>query len=429
LDRLFVCGQRRLKGEVDCHGSKNAALAVLAAGVCVPGKCRIENVPPTADICAMVEIIKALGGSVWLSPDGTLVMNATNIRTHRTPEHLVRMMRGSFYMAGALLGRFRRAEVSLPGGCTIGARPVNFHISGFRSLGADCRIVHGSMVASASRLRGAKIYLDPRWSSVGATINIMMAALGATGTTTIENASRDPDVTTCAEFLGGAGALIEGVGTSSITIHGGSELTDTTFRVPGDRIEAGTFLAAAAATGGDVTVKGLDPRHLDRVLDVLEMSGMEIDTYESAVRLRACRRPRAFEVVTAPYPGFPTDLQPPFIALASIAEGKSVIEEAIFEARLTYTGELLRMGADIRAVDCAAIVSGARRLSGARVKAHDLRAGAALVVAGLAADGETEVEGVDAVDRGYVGLESKLAKLGATVARVDGARRAALRTA
>jgi len=429
LGKLFICGQRRLKGRVVCDGSKNAALAVLAAAVAVPGKCRIEKIPLVSDILVMIEIIKELGASAEVTPDGTLIMDATSLRTCRAPEHLVRMMRGSFYMAGALLGRFRRAEVSLPGGCTIGARPVNFHIAGFRALGADVKVVHGAMVASAGRLRGTRVFLDPRWSSVGATVNILMAAVRAKGTTVIENASRDPDATSCADFLIMAGADIEGIGTSTLTVRGVEELHGVDFRIPGDRIEAGTYLVAGGITGGDVTVEDVDANHLDRVLCALEDAGMELDTYPNAIRIRACRRPRAFEVATAPYPGFPTDLQPPFCALASIAEGKSVLEEAIFEARLTYTGELLRMGADVRTVDCMAIVTGVRRLSGARVKVPDLRAGAALVLAGLAADGETEVEGTESVDRGYVDMEGKLARLGATVARVDSARRASLRTA
>jgi len=429
LDRLFICGQRRLKGTIAASGSKNAALAVIAAALTVEGKCEISNVPAATDIFVLVDILKATGASVWLSPSGTLTVDATGPLTPKAPEQLVRMMRGSFYVAGALLGRMHRAEVALPGGCTIGARPVDFHIAGFRTLGANVRLVHGTMMASASRLRGARVYLDPRWCSVGATINITMAAVRARGTTIIENASRDPDAVACAEFLMQAGADIEGVGTSTVTVHGVDGLKGTNFRIPGDRIEAGTFMAAGAITGGDVTVEGVDAAHMERVLEVLDRMGLDVDAYDDRVRVRACRRPRPIDLSTAPYPGFPTDLQPPFVALCSIAEGKSVLEEAIFEARLTYTGELLRMGADIRSVDSTAIVTGVKNLSGARVKAPDLRAGAALILAGLAAEGETEIEGIECVDRGYVDIEHKLAKLGATITRVDIAQRARLKTA
>jgi UDP-N-acetylglucosamine 1-carboxyvinyltransferase len=429
LERLFICGQRRLRGTVKCSGSKNAALAVVAAALSVAGKCEISNVPSTTDILVLVEILKSLGASVWLSPDATLTVDATHIESQRAPEHLVRMMRGSFYVAGALLGRFHRAEVALPGGCTIGARPVDYHMAGFRALGASVRLVHGMMKASTSRLRATRIYLDPRYCSVGATNNIMMAAVFARGTSVIENASRDPDVVACATFLNQAGAAIEGVGTSTLTINGVEGLNGTKFRVPGDRIEAGTFLMAGAITGGDVTVDDVSPGDMERVLATLDDMGMEIDTHDDKIRLRACRRPRPVETITAPHPGFPTDLQPPLVALAAIAEGKSILEEAIFEARLTYTGELLRMGADIRNVDASAVVTGVKRLSGARVKAPDLRAGAALIVAGLAAEGETAIEGLECVDRGYVDIESKLAALGATVARVDASQRARLRSA
>lgn len=429
MERLFICGQRRLKGTITASGSKNAALAVVASTLTVEGKCEIHNVPATTDIFVLVDILKSTGASVWLSPTGTLTVDATGPLTPKAPEHLVRMMRGSFYVAGALLGRAHRAEVALPGGCTIGARPVDFHIAGFRALGANVKLVHGTMMASASRLRGAKMYLDPRWCSVGATINIMMAAVRAKGVTVIENASRDPDALACAQFLNQAGAIIDGVGTSTITIEGVDTLHGTTFHVPGDRIETGTFLIAGAMTGGDVTVQGIDSSHIERVLDVLDDMGLEVDAYDNQVRVRACRRPRPVEVSTAPYPGFPTDLQPPLVSLCSIAEGKSFLEEAIFEARLTYTGELLRMGADIRNVDSKAIVTGVKRLSGARVKAPDLRAGAALICAALAADGETEIEGIDCVDRGYVDIERKLTDLGATIARVDGTQRTRLRTA
>jgi len=303
----------------------------------------------------------------------------------------------------------------------IGSRPVDLHIRGFQAMGADVRIAHGEMIARAIRLHGGHVELDRQFCSVGATINILLAAVLARGETTVDFASRDPDVVQCAEFLVRAGAHIEGIGTHHLRIQGTDQLGDVRYAVAGDRIEAGTFLIAAAMTGGDVTVDGFCPDHLERVLGKLEEAGMDIDVRPNvSVRLRARRRPRAVDLETAPYPGFPTDLQPPMVAMASIADGKSFLHEAIFEGRLSYVDELIRMGAKIRSLDGrTAIVTGTDRLSGARVVASDLRAGAALVLAGLVAEGETEIEGVESIDRGYVRLEEKLRRLGANISRFD----------
>ncbi len=420
MQRFYIRGGRRLKGRISCHGGKNAALAVMAASLAVEGKSEIRNVPHTHDIYTMLSIMQHLGAEVELSPDGVLTVDAARLSGYNAPYDLVRRMRGSFHVAGALLGRFGRANVALPGGCVIGSRPVDLHIRGFQAMGADVRIAHGEMIARAIRLHGGHVELDRKFCSVGATINILLAAVLARGETTIDFASRDPDVVQCAEFLRAAGAEIDGLGTHHLRIRGVDRLHGVRYTISGDRIEAGTFLIAAAMTGGDVTVDNFNPEHLARVLDKLDEAGMDITVGEDSVRLRARRRPLPVDLETAPYPGFPTDLQPPMVAMASIAEGKSFLHETIFEGRLTYIDELTRMGAQIRSLDGrTAIITGVKRLSGARVVATDLRAGAALVLAGLVAEGETEVEGVENIDRGYVRLEEKLRKLGANISRID----------
>lgn len=418
MDKLLVSGPCRLEGSVRASGSKNASLGVLAATLLVEGVSTVRNVPRTIDVLTMLDIIRSLGVAVDFSDDGTVTVDATEITSYCPPYHMVRRLRGSFHLAGPLLARLGRVDIGLPGGCTIGPRPVDFHQNGFRDLGADVRQAHGMMLARAKRLQGTRVYLDPRYASVGTTLNLMMAAVLAKGTTTLENASRDPDVVETAMLLRNAGAQIDGLGTSTMVIDGVDALRgEAEYRVGGDRIEAGTYLVGAAVTQGDVTVTDVEPSRLERVIERFLDAGLDVHVGPDQIRVIANRRPKAIDLVTAPYPGFPTDLQPPFAAMASVAEGKSIFEEAIFDGRLTYMDELRRMNAEIKRVRNIAVIQGVPQLSSAPVRAPDLRAGAALIVAGLNAEGTTEITGVESVDRGYESIEAKLCSLGADVRR------------
>jgi UDP-N-acetylglucosamine 1-carboxyvinyltransferase len=420
--KIVVHGGSPLQGEVKASGSKNGTLPLLAAAMLIEGETILENVPIIQDVLTMVEMIEALGAKCkWLAP-GTLRIDATSLAKSVAPYELVRRMRGSFYVAGALLARFGEAEVPLPGGCVIGSRPVDYHLMGFRALGADIHEDHGIMHASADRLRGARVYLDPRYRSVGATINIMLAACVAEGTTIIENASREPEVVACEEFLSSAGAKIQGIGAATLVIDGIKRLHGARCRAIPDRMEAGTYLIAGALTGGDFTVTDVRPDHMHAVIEKLQEAGFVIHNHGTALRVVGGRRPRAIDVTTAPYPGFPTDLQPNFGVVASVADGTSVIEETIFESRYNYADELARMGANIRVVGRAAIVRGVETLFGAPVEATDIRAGSALVLAGLIADGVTEIDGADFLDRGYEDIVTKLAGAGARIELVGRAR-------
>ncbi|HCA47708.1 MAG TPA: UDP-N-acetylglucosamine 1-carboxyvinyltransferase, partial [Armatimonadetes bacterium] len=327
----------------------------------------------------------------------------------------VRRMRGSFYVAGPLLTRFGEAQVPLPGGCVIGSRPVDFHVRGFKALGAKVDEKYGVMHAKADRLVGTRIDMDPRLRSVGATVNLMLAATMAQGTTIIENASREPEVVDCQQFLAACGARIDGIGTTTLRITGVERLTGTEWSAIPDRMEAGTFLIAGALTRGDVTVTPAEPERLRIVTDMLVQAGCDVSISENAVRLRMDKRPEAVDVMTAPYPGYPTDLQPNTGVLMSVAKGTSVIEETIFDARFNYVDELLRMGADVRVMEGAAIFKGVPQLFGAPVVATDIRAGAALILAGLCAEGATEISGASLVDRGYEDITGKLKGLGAQI--------------
>lgn len=425
LSTIVIEGGVPLRGEVRAGGSKNGTLPLLAAALMVEGETVLENVPLIEDVCTMLEMLKALGARwEWLGP-GVLRIDGSGVNRTVAPYDLVRRMRGSFYVAGALLARFREAEVPLPGGCVIGSRPVDFHLAGFRALGAEISEEHGVMRGRASRLRGARIFLDPRYRSVGATINIMLAATLAEGTTVIENASREPEVVSCQEFLSRCGAKIRGIGAATVAIEGVEKLRPARYRAIPDRMEAGTYLLAGALTGGDVTVTCVRPDHMHAVLEKLAEAGYVVHNYGDALRVAGGKRPRAIDVTTAPYPGFPTDLQPNFGVLAAVAQGTSVIEETIFESRFNYADELARMGANIRVVGRAAIIRGVSKLFGAPVEATDIRAGSALVLAGLIAEGRTEVAGAEFLDRGYEALVDKLAALGGSIARFrDGAAEA-----
>jgi UDP-N-acetylglucosamine 1-carboxyvinyltransferase len=412
-----------LRGEVQLSGSKNASLAILASTLLVTrGQSVLHNVPHIADVDIMCEMLAALGAEVERH-DHTVSVNAENLTTHVAPDRLVRKMRASFYVAAPLLARLQKAEVPLPGGCVLGARPINYHVEAFQKMGANISVVHGAMNAEAHYWRGANIYLEPKNSSVGATVNIMMAACLAHGTTTIENAAREPEVVNLAEFLNKTGAQIHGAGTATITIEGVKDLQGAEHSIDFDRIEAGTYLAAAAITGGDITVHGLTPAHLPIYLDKLREAGLNVTNSDDAstqqpwIRVQRGTELCATDVTTAPFPGFATDLQPLFVTLMCLAHGRSAIEENLYDGRFNFVPELMRMGAQVALADNTAIVRGVPHLSGAEVQASDLRAGAALVLAGLAAEGRTEVTNVHLVDRGYEEIEDKLKGLGAQITR------------
>ncbi|MEA3400193.1 MAG: UDP-N-acetylglucosamine 1-carboxyvinyltransferase [Armatimonadota bacterium] len=412
---IRIAGGTPLAGTVAVSGSKNGSLPLLAAALLCDGEVVLHNIPSIRDIRTMIEMLRALGATVRFRDDGGLVIDSSSLSSVSAPYELVRRMRGSFYVAGPLLARFGEARVPLPGGCVIGTRPVDFHIRGFKALGAEVDVEAGVMHGRADRLRDARIYMDPRLRSVGATVNLMMAASLAEGTTVIENASREPEVVNCQRFLSACGAQIEGMGTTTLRITGVERLSGTEWTAISDRMEAGTFLIAGALTGGEVTVQPVEPEHLGIVLEVLEQAGCEVVVNERSVTIRMDGRPTPVDVMTAPYPGYPTDLQPNTGVLMSIAQGASVIEETIFDARFNYVDELLRMGADVRVMEGAAIFKGVPQLFGAPVEATDIRAGAALILAGLCAEGETEISGGALVDRGYEDITGKLSLLGARI--------------
>ncbi len=414
MEKLIIAGGRRLRGAVKVAGGKNSSLAVIAAAALAADVSTLDNVPLCRDVTTLVEILEALGARITFA-DGRMTIDARGLSRHVAPYDLCRSMRASFYTVGVLLGRMGRAEVPLPGGCSIGARPVDFHLRGFAALGAKVTTEHGYVKASVRRLRGSAFYV-PR-ISVGTTINLMMAASMARGTTVLQNAAREPEVVDTAVFLNLMGARIKGAGTDSITIEGVTRLHGATYMIIPDRLEAGTYLLAGSASGGDVLVEGMIPEHLAALLTKLEEAGVDVVRDTDGVRVRAGSELRVVDVDTAPYPGFATDLHPPMVALMALARGTSKIRETIFEARFGYTDELRRMGADIKVEGDSVHVTGVARLSGAPVEALDLRGGAAMVVAALAADGETEISRVENLDRGYEGLESKLTLLGARVMR------------
>jgi UDP-N-acetylglucosamine 1-carboxyvinyltransferase len=422
-ERIVIMGGVPLRGEVQLSGSKNASLAILASTLLVTkGQSVLHNVPHIADVDIMCEMLAALGAEVERH-DHTVSVNAENLTTHVAPDRLVRKMRASFYVAAPLLARLQKAEVPLPGGCVLGARPINYHVEAFQKMGANISVVHGAMNAEAHYWRGANIYLEPKNSSVGATVNIMMAACLAQGTTTIENAAREPEVVNLAEFLNKTGAQIQGAGTATISIEGVKDLQGAEHSIDFDRIEAGTYLAAAAITDGDITVHGLTPSHLPIYLDKLREAGLNVTNSDDAstqqpwIRVQRGTELCATDVTTAPFPGFATDLQPLFVTLMCLAQGRSAIEENLYDGRFNFVPELMRMGAQVALADNTAIVRGVPHLSGAEVQASDLRAGAALVLAGLAAEGRTDLTNVHLVDRGYEQIEDKLRGLGAQISR------------
>ncbi|MGR4065057.1 MAG: UDP-N-acetylglucosamine 1-carboxyvinyltransferase [Vulcanimicrobiaceae bacterium] len=424
LDRLEttlrVRGGARLEGSVATHGAKNAALPIMAASLLAKGKVTLHRVPRITDVSVMWSLLEALGARVRYEGDNTVTIDSSNVATARAPYTLVRKLNASFDIVGPLLGRFGLAEVPLPGGCILGTRATDMHEQAFVALGCEVRNAHGYLIAESKhkRLQGASI--DFRMPSVGATKNALLASVVADGTTTLHNVAMEPEVTDLANFLVAMGAKIAGVGNDTMTIEGVDELRGVEYEIIPDRIVAGTILLAGAVTRGDVTVTQCNPEHLRVMLEKLEECGVETTTGADWARVRAASIKGGTEILTAPYPGFPTDLQPPMLAFFCTCPGTSVIEESIFNARFSYVNELARMGADVKVASNAAIVKGVDTLSGAPVEAPDIRAGAALVLAGLGAAGETEIIGLEYIDRGHERLEETLSDLGAQVQRSSG---------
>lgn len=417
MEQYVIKGGNPLYGEVEIGGAKNAALAILAAAIMTDETVTIDNLPNVRDINVLLQAIQEIGAKVERVDVHKVKINGSFIREVSVDNEFIRKIRASYYLIGALLGKYRHAEVALPGGCDIGSRPIDLHIKGFRSMGATVEIEHGLVVAKADRLVGTHIYLDK--VSVGATINIMMAAAMAEGKTVIENAAKEPHVVDVANFLNSMGANIRGAGTDVIRIVGVEKLHKTEYSVIPDQIEAGTFMFAVAATGGDVLVKDVIPKHLEATTAKLLEVGCKVEEFDDAVRVISDGKLNHTQVTTLPYPGFPTDMQPQMAVLLGIAEGTSTVTESIFENRFKYVDELTRMGATIKVESNIAIITGVNKYSGARVNAPDLRAGAALVIAGLEADGITVVDDIYYIERGYEEFEKKLSKIGAQIEKVS----------
>ena len=417
MEQYVIKGKQPLRGEVEIGGAKNAALAILAAATMADESVLIENIPNVQDVNVLLEAIREIGAGADRLDDHSVRINGASITDYRVDHEYIKKIRASYYLLGALLGKYKKAEVALPGGCAIGARPIDLHIKGFRALGADVVIEHGLIKANAEKLTGTHIYLDK--VSVGATINIMMAAVMASGKTLIENAAKEPHVVDVANFLGSMGANIRGAGTDVIRIVGVEKLHASEYTVIPDQIEAGTFMFAAAATNGEVTVKNVIPKHLEATSAKLHDVGCTIHEYDDAVRVVASGKLKHTQITTLPYPGFPTDMQPQMTVLLGMADGTSTVTESIFENRFKYVDELNRMGAEIKVESNIAIISGVGGYTGAVVSAPDLRAGAALVIAGLAAEGITVVDDVHYIERGYERFDEKLRGLGAVIEKVS----------
>ena len=418
MRRMAIIGGTPLNGRVAISGSKNTALPILAATILLHGDITLKNIPFLNDVITMIRVLRSLGIRAEYFEPNTVRIVVDDTVKHVAPYELVTKMRATFFIIGPILARNGMAKVPLPGGCAIGSRPVNIHLKGLEQLGAEIRVEHGVVIAHAKQLRGARIYLD--FPSVGATETLIMAASLAEGTTIIENAAKEPEIGDLGSFLNQAGAKISGAGMETVVIEGVPNLHGVNYSVIPDRIEAGTFMIAAALTKGDVTIAPIIPSHIEAIVQKLRESGVHVDLGSDQVRVSTNGVVRSIDAKTMPFPGFPTDMQPQLIALMTKAAGTSIITETIFEHRTMHINELRRMGANIRIEDRSAVITGVPRLSGAPVRASDLRAGAALVVAGLAADGETLVEDMERqIDRGYEKFCEKLCGIGARVTVVD----------
>lgn len=417
MEKLVINGGRVLKGSVDINGAKNSAVAILPAAIMSSeGKCVIDNVPDIEDVHCLERILTSLGCTVNKLDNNTLEIDATDVTRVEACTSDVRRMRASYYFIGALLSRFKKARVELPGGCPIGVRPIDQHIKGFEALGAKVTIEHGAVTVEAEKLQGANIFFDV--VTVGATINVMIAATLAEGTTILENVAKEPHVVDVANFLNSMGADIKGAGTDVIRIKGVEKLTGCNYSVIPDQIEAGTFMIAAVATKGDVTIKNIIPKHLEPIAAKLTEMGAIVEEGDDSVRVYVDGDLKGVNVKTAPYPGFPTDVQQPMSALLSVVPGKSLIAESIWESRHKHIDELKKMGATIKVEGRTAIIEGQDKLVGAKVVATDLRAGAAMVIAGLVAHGVTEIFEIEHIDRGYPHIENKFSALGADITRI-----------
>ena len=416
MTKYLIHGGRPLHGTIHISGAKNAAVAIIPAALLVDGVCRIENVPQISDVTLILQILRELGADVRLVNRTTVEVDCSHIRNRQVPYELARKIRASYYLVGALLSRFGWAEVPLPGGCDLGGRPVDQHIKGFVAMGADVEVRNGlidARVPNGARLSGGQVYLDI--VSVGATMNIMLAATLAKGLTVIENAAKEPHIVDLANFLNSMGADIRGAGTDVIKIHGVSRLRGGSYSIIPDQIEAGTYMAAVAAAGGDVLIQNVIPKHLDCITAKLVEMGVDVDELDDAVRLRRTGPMGRVNVKTMPYPGFPTDMQPQIAAALCIAQGTSVLTEGVWDNRYRYVDEFRRMGARIQVDGKVAVIEGVDHLTGAPVHACDLRAGAAMVIAGLAAQGVTEIDGIHHIERGYETIVEKLASVGADI--------------
>ena len=418
MEKLVIRGGNSLNGTVTISGAKNAAVAIIPAALMVNGVCRLENVPKIKDVILICDILKTLGAKVDFDDCGTLKIDSSNLTYSTPPYELVSKMRASYYLIGAMLGRFGKAEVAMPGGCDLGPRPVDQHIKGFNALGAKTLTKGGIIYASADKLTGANIYLDV--VSVGATMNIMLAAVMAEGVTIIENAAREPHIVDLANFLNVCGAQVKGAGTDVIKIRGVQSLHSGAYSIIPDQIEAGTFMIAAAATRGDVLIENVIPKHLEPISSKLTEMGITVKEYDTSVRVSCAKDVvlKKIQVKTLPYPGFPTDMQPQIAALLSVVSGTSTVTESVWDNRFKYVDELKRLGANITVNGRTAYIEGVESLSGAPVCATDLRAGAGMVIAALMAEGETQITSIYHIDRGYEKLEEKFVALGADIKRV-----------
>ncbi|MGN0307163.1 MAG: UDP-N-acetylglucosamine 1-carboxyvinyltransferase [Lachnospiraceae bacterium] len=417
MEQFVIKGGNPLVGEVEIGGAKNAALPILAAAIMTDETVVIENVPDVRDTHALMQAMESIGAIIERVDRHTVKINGSQIHAHVIEDDFIKKIRASYYLIGALLGKYKKAEVVLPGGCNIGSRPIDQHIKGWRALGTRVDIAHGLISAEADQLKGSHIYMDV--VSVGATINVMMAAVMAEGQTIIENAAKEPHVVDLANFLNSMGANIKGAGTDVIRIKGVSSLHRTEYTIIPDQIEAGTFMFAAAVTKGDITVKNVIPKHLESITAKLMEIGCEVEESDDAVRVVASKPLNHTHVKTLPYPGFPTDMQPQMAVALGLSQGTSIVTESIFENRFRYVDELTRMGANIKVEGNTAIINGVSRYTGASLSAPDLRAGAALVLAGLAAEGFTLIDEIQYVQRGYEDFDLKLQSLGAQIERVE----------
>ena len=418
MNKYIIHGGRPLMGEVTISGAKNAAVAIIPAALLVDGVCRIENIPQISDVTLLFSILEELGARVRVLNRHTVEIDSRHVHSTQPSFELVRRIRASYYLLGALLGRFGKATVAMPGGCNFGVRPIDQHVKGFRAMGAE--VTEGNLVqavAKGGRLTGAAVYLD--MVSVGATMNIMMAAALAEGTTTIENAAKEPHIVDLANFLNSMGADVRGAGTDVIKIRGVEHMHGCTYSIIPDQIEAGTFMVAAVATNGNVLVKNVIPKHLESITAKLIQCGATVEEYDDSVRVIGNGRPGKCNIKTMPHPGFPTDMQPQFATMLSIADGTSIVSEGVWDSRFQYVEQLARMGANISVNGKAATIEGVEYLNGSPVKADDLRAGAAMLIAGLIARGTTSIENIVYIDRGYDNVVGKFRNLGADIVRVS----------